>query len=715
MFAQANEADNYSTTLIQRYNLPGKIYPVDSEQFVVIQNNWLENTATVNIFDDKLAKKSLILNNTEIRDLYTADSNYASLVISNNRSFLTLLNDDFSVKELHLLDTISGVNDRFKINYYNDSKFIIEKNNNLYFYDIKSKVKQTITNKYIPNTYCYIDSITFYYLKSSGNNVYLVENIKHKYEKDLVRLESANNYTLSFKSNKIVVESHFSSNSKVSIFSKSLNLEAEFWVESFKDNYFIDFTKDDELSVYTISYDGEEYSVNRFDKSMSSKLDNYILPSHIISPLSLDFINNSVIAIFQNGVYSFDNRLNVEFFKPISIGTSELNSEIHVINNNIFFAFSSNTTRIYSKEENPFGPLNYYFNRTVAYYLPIILTIFIIVLLLMYKKKKELNEALLELSEDGFIFVFNKKGELVNLNKRAMSLIEIDSSVPLGRYFKYYCISEHTQSLYQLYEKIRHLKASFQQQIHIYHNNELIEFVCNASIKRRSTGSIAGYILSGTDVTEELKQQKMNNFAQLAHDMQTNLSTIKLNSEELAVIDSDAEKKKSKIIKQINILNQKVRDIVTVGRSTEVNKLRIYSKEVVLAAIEEFDMEQYPNIELNTDVEQFVFNADSQKLTRAIRNAAENSLKSMKGRENSSLIIRSYKNERYAFYEVEDNGVGMSEDVKENMLKPYFTSAGGTGLGTMIMRNAIEQHGGEIIVKSELNKGTKIIFKLPLI
>lgn len=715
MFAQANEADNYSTTLIQRYNLPGKIYPVDSEQFVVIQNNWLENTATVNILDDKLAKKSLILNNTEIRDLYTADSNYASLVISNNRSFLTLLNDDFSVKELHLLDTISGVNDRFKINYYNDSKFIIEKNNNLYFYDIKSKVKQTITNKYIPNTYCYIDSITFYYLKSSGNNVYLVENIKHKYEKDLVRLESANNYTLSFKSNKIVVESHFSSNSKVAIFSKSLNLEAEFWVESFKDNYFIDFTKDDELSVYTISYDGEEYSVNRFDKSMSSKLDSYILPSHIISPLSLDFINNSVIAIFQNGVYSFDNRLNVEFFQPISIGTSELNSEIHVINNNIFFAFSSNTTRIYSKEENPFGPLNYYFNRTVAYYLPIILSIFIIVLLLMYKKKKELNEALLELSEDGFIFVFNKKGELVNLNKRAMSLIEIDSSVPLGRYFKYYCISEHTQSLYQLYEKIRHLKASFQQQIHIYHNNELIEFVCNASIKRRSTGSIAGYILSGTDVTEELKQQKMNNFAQLAHDMQTNLSTIKLNSEELAVIDSDAEKKKSKIIKQINILNQKVRDIVTVGRSTEVNKSRIYSKEVVLAAIEEFDMEQYPNIELNTDVEQFVFNADSQKLTRAIRNAAENSLKSMKGRENSSLIIRSYKNERYAFYEVEDNGVGMSEDVKENMLKPYFTSAGGTGLGTMIMRNAIEQHGGEIIVKSELNKGTKIIFKLPLI
>jgi signal transduction histidine kinase len=715
MFAHANEADNYSTTLIQRYNLPGKIYPVNSEKFVVIQNNWLENTATVNIFDDKLVKKSLILNNTEIRDLYTADSNYASLVISNNRSFLTLLNDDFSVKELHLLDTISSVNDRFGINYYNESKFIIEKNNNLYYYDIKSKIKQIITNKYIPNTYCYIDSITFYYLKSSGNNVYLIENIKHKYEKDLVRLESANRFTLTYDKNKIIVESHFSNNSKISIYNKSLELLSEVWVESYKDNYFLELSEEGELSIYTISYDGEEYTINQFDKSMSSELNSYVLPSHIISPLSLTIDNESVIAIFQNGMYSFDKNLNVELFQPISIGTSELNTDIQIINDENTFAFSSNISRIYSKEENPFGPINYYFNRTVAYYLPIILTIIIIVLLLMYKKKKELNEALLELSEDGFIFVFNKKGELVNLNKRAMSLIEIDSSVPLGRYFKYYCISEHTQSLYQLYEKIRHLRANFQQKIHIYHNDELIEFVCNASIKRRSTGSIAGYILSGTDVTEELKQQKMNNFAQLAHDMQTNLSTIKLNSEELAVLDSDAEKKKSKIIKQIHILNQKVRDIVTVGRSTEVNKSRIYSKEVVLAAIDEFDMEQYPNIELNTDVEQFVFNADSQKLTRAIRNAAENSLKSMRDRANSQLTIRAYKSDKYAFYEVEDNGVGMSAEVKENMLKPYFTSAGGTGLGTMIMRNAIEQHGGEIIVNSEPNKGTKIIFKLPLI
>jgi len=690
----------------------GTIYPSKTSEFIVIQNNWLENTSTVNLFDKKLDKKSLILNNTEIRDLYQTDSTIAGLVISNNRSFLTLFNNDYSVSELHLLDTISSVNDKFRIHYSKDSKYIIAKNSNLYFYDLVTKTKQLITDNYIPNTYCRIDSITFYYLKSSGNYIYLIESIKHKYEKDLIRLDQANSFNLSHIDNNLIVESHFNSNSKVSIYNQSLELKDEIWIDSYKDNYHLNFTSDG-LEIYTISYNGNEYSIQKLDTSLNI-LGSYSIPNYIISPLKLGFDNNSLIVIYQNGVFSFDTDLNVEYFEPITIATNELNNPISIINTDKIFAFSTNATRIYSKIENPFGPIYYFFNSTAAFILPAILSVVIIILLLMYKKKKELNEALLELSEDGFIFVFNKKGELVNLNRKAMMLIEIDSSVPLGRYFKYYCISDHTESLYQLYEKVKNLKSNYQQKIHLYHNNELIEFVCNASIKRRSTGSIAGYILSGTDITEELKQQKMNNFAQLAHDMQTNLSTIKLNSEELEVVNESAENKKHKIIKQINILNQKVRDIVTVGRSTEVNKSRIYSNDIISSVVDEFDMEQHPNVELLLDNEEFVFNADSQKIARAMRNAAENSLKSMKDRSNSKLILRSYKDDRYAYFEVEDNGVGMSKEVQENMLKPYFTSAGGTGLGTMIMLNAIEQHGGEITVDSKENKGTKIKFKIPL-
>ena len=343
----------------------------------------------------------------------------------------------------------------------------------------------------------------------------------------------------------------------------------------------------------------------------------------------------------------------------------------------------------------------------------LLLTI-IIVIYYLYSKKKELNATLLELSDNDFIFVFNKKGDLVNINKTAMKIIEIDSSVPLGRFFKYYCISEHTTELFEIFEKMRVLKESFQQKIHIYHNDELHEYICSAVTKRRVTGSVVGYLLSGTDITEELRQQKLNNFAQLAHDMQTNLSTLKLNAEELEASSEESENKKNKIIKQINILNQKVRDIVTVGRSSSVHKAKHNAKSLIAEVIEEFDFEFYPNITFIDESSDFELYVDKQKLSRAIRNATENSLKSMKDSVSGKLILKAYKNSKYAYFEVQDNGKGMSKEVKENMLKPYFTSAGGTGLGTMIMRNAIEQHGGEIIVESEEGTGTKISFKIPL-
>jgi signal transduction histidine kinase len=275
-------------------------------------------------------------------------------------------------------------------------------------------------------------------------------------------------------------------------------------------------------------------------------------------------------------------------------------------------------------------------------------------------------------------------------------------------------VSEHTKELYEIFEKTRTLKENFQQKIHIYSKNELSEYICNSVTKRRVTGSIVGYLISGTDITEELKQQKMNNFAQLAHDMQTNLSTLKLNAEELEATDALSLSKKQKIIKQINILNQKVRDIVTVGRSASVHKAKHSAKIIIEEVIEEFDLEAYPNVVFKNDSEDFELLVDKQKLSRAIRNATENSLKSMKNTESGILTLRTHKSAKYAYFEVQDNGKGMSKTVKENMLKPFYTSAGGTGLGTMIMRNAIEQHGGEIIVESEEGKGTKISFKIPL-
>ncbi|MEH1963034.1 MAG: AAA family ATPase [Nostoc sp.] len=67
---------------------------------------------------------------------------------------------------------------------------------------------------------------------------------------------------------------------------------------------------------------------------------------------------------------------------------------------------------------------------------------------------------------------------------------------------------------------------------------------------------------------------------------------------------------------------------------------------------------------------------------------------------------------------IADNGKGMTEEVKQKIFDHLFTTkavGNGTGLGLAIARQIIvEKHGGQIIVESEVGKGTKFVIQLPL-
>lgn len=716
LFANSLFADtegNYPIKLEKKFSLSGRAYKLNQNNFVVVNNNWLDKTTTISILDSELEKKSLILNNTEIRDLFVDDSLIVSVAISNRRAFLTTFNSDFTVNKIFLLDTNISVTDNLQVHESHNGKYIISKNSELFYFDTKKKVKQILSNSFFQKTFCEVDSLRFFYVRQSDNVSYLIENINHKYEKELLRIEPANDYNISIINSNIIVECHYESNSHIFIYSNTLKLINEFWVDVPKEQFTLMKLNSKKIGVYVLSYNDDKYTIRKLDSKLNIT-SQYNFPNYIISPLCIRATNDEVNVIFQNAIYSFDKNININFYKPVSIPSLSNNNTLTSFDNKDYFVFSSVNTFVYTKSDNPFWQVYSYYDKTINYIIPIALIIVIFIIYYLYLKKKDLNKTLLELSDNDFIFVFNKKGDLININKRAMKIIEIDSSVPLGRFFKYYCVSEHTKELYEIFEKTRTLKENFQQKIHIYSKNELSEYICNSVTKRRTTGSIVGYLISGTDVTEELRQQKMNNFAQLAHDMQTNLSTLKLNAEELNSDNESSSNKKQKIIKQINILNQKVRDIVTVGRSASVHKAKHNAKDILSNVISEFDTEFYPNISFKDESDNFELYVDKQKLSRAIRNATENSLKSMKDKADGILTLRAYKNSKYAYFIVQDNGKGMSKNIKENMLKPFFTSAGGTGLGTMIMKNAIEQHGGEIIVESEEGKGTTISFKIPL-
>jgi Signal transduction histidine kinase regulating C4-dicarboxylate transport system len=66
--------------------------------------------------------------------------------------------------------------------------------------------------------------------------------------------------------------------------------------------------------------------------------------------------------------------------------------------------------------------------------------------------------------------------------------------------------------------------------------------------------------------------------------------------------------------------------------------------------------------------------------------------------------------------EIEDNGPGMPEHVKERIFEPFFTTKSvgrGTGLGLSIVYSIIENHKGTMEVNTEVGQGTTFIITLP--
>ena len=65
---------------------------------------------------------------------------------------------------------------------------------------------------------------------------------------------------------------------------------------------------------------------------------------------------------------------------------------------------------------------------------------------------------------------------------------------------------------------------------------------------------------------------------------------------------------------------------------------------------------------------------------------------------------------------IQDTGHGISEDDIENLFDPFFTTKAqqGTGLGLSVSYDIIRDHGGDIEVKSELDKGTTFTINLPI-
>jgi len=227
----------------------------------------------------------------------------------------------------------------------------------------------------------------------------------------------------------------------------------------------------------------------------------------------------------------------------------------------------------------------------------------------------------------------------------------------------------------------------------------------------------------------ELNQVKDKLFSIISHDLRNPLATmqsfLKLITERHDQLsDTDKEKLIAEAQQSLDYLNQLLYNLLQWSKS-QMQLLEFRPDyQSVHDALERnrrllFLQAQMKQIQVQAaSTDALTVFADKDMLDFMLRNLLSNAIKF--SNKQSVVAIRAWKDGNATLIAVEDQGVGMSEQIREQLLHANITSSRrgtgkerGTGLGVLITKEFITRHGGEMQIKTAPGEGTVFTLVFP--
>jgi len=478
------------------------------------------------------------------------------------------------------------------------------------------------------------------------------------------------------------------------------------------------FIRDSVLSVAAVRSLADRYELVVQPLSAIGRLDQEphgtAIPYDLHAPIQLQRSGSTLYIVFARGIMSArtDGKLLSSDVVPFDVVGARLSV---VPLQDAVLVRSAQGSVVLRKVEHPAWFLIRFITVTREFLLPILLSVVILVLLVVMRRNRRILRAAMELPGSGLVFHVDSSGRLVRVNEKAAQLLRITSNVPMRRSLRSYMLTDSLHTLLEFVTIAESSQSSLSERISLVDADVHRDYIFSAIPLKGSFGRHGGLVITGVDITEALERRRLVNWAQLAHDMQTNLSTIKLNAEQLDEHTEVNRERRRRILFQVGVLIQRVRDLVSVGRSEEINRSPVHSAELCTEIRHEFDPAMFPHVAFSMKLRGTMMNVDRLKISRAVRNSVENAIKSLRG-QRGTIEIATWFDRTNVYIRISDTGVGMDTETLKNMMKPYFTTASdgsGTGIGTMIMQHVMHLHGGTLRVSSAPGAGTQVIFRIP--
>jgi signal transduction histidine kinase len=147
---------------------------------------------------------------------------------------------------------------------------------------------------------------------------------------------------------------------------------------------------------------------------------------------------------------------------------------------------------------------------------------------------------------------------------------------------------------------------------------------------------------------------------------------------------------------------------------TSVNQIVRDVLEIVQGRLKEMGA----NLETRLDEGLPLVPADPEGLQRALLNVVTNAADAVEEVQDPRVLVTTAleDNGKEVRIVVSDTGIGIPLEKQSEIFKPFVSGKGakGTGLGLAVSRKILREHGGDILVESQVGKGSKFILRLPL-
>ena len=321
------------------------------------------------------------------------------------------------------------------------------------------------------------------------------------------------------------------------------------------------------------------------------------------------------------------------------------------------------------------------------------------------------------------------RDRVVFVNDRALELLNLPKSDVIGKYapdvavyndlFRDLIRTETT-------DQSRLLKAVVgSKENYFSRESTKIQFTPTGETRSVSIGQVI--ILKNITSYKELDLAKTNFIATISHELKTPIASLQmgvkllldsrvgnLNDEQMHIMST----LQGEMTRLSNITNELLDLSQVETGNIKLHLKRITAADVVPVAVEAIKFQaERKHVRITTELveKDAQINADIDKTTWVLVNLLTNAIRYSP--ENGNVTVRCEKFEQKVIFTVTDEGPGIEQKYIGRLFEKFFQvpgTASGTGLGLAISKEFIEAQQGTLSVTSDVGKGSRFYFTLPI-